>query len=414
MRTILHVDLNNFYAAVECLYRPEIRLFPVAVCGDPANRHGIVLAKNMLAKKLGVTTGEAIWQAKTKAPNLVLVPPDFNKYLRFSRLAKTIYYDYTDQIEPFGIDECWLDVTGSSISRGNGRHIADEIRQRVKAELGVTVSVGVSFNKIFAKLGSDLRKPDATTLITPSDFRTIVWPLPISDLLYVGRATQRKLREISITTIGDLATRSPQSLVHRLGKWGEILWSFANGLDSEPVHTYGWETAIKSVGNGTTAPRDLLSDEDVKLIFSVLADSVAQRLREYGLKAGGIQISWRDNQLAYGTRQAQLRLPTFLTEDLLTAAEVLFRDSYTWLRPIRALSLRGINLETADTHLQLDLFDAKVNRLPRREALAKTVDSLRSRFGHNAILAASCLLDKKLTGFSPKEEHVIHPFNFFK
>ena len=223
MRTILHIDMNNFYASVECLYRPEIRDFPVAVAGDPLNRHGIILAKNMLAKKLGVKTGEAIWQAKLKAPNLVTVPPDFRKYLKFSRLARQILYDYTDQIEPFGIDENWIDVTGSKLLCGDGSSIANSIRQRIKEELGITVSIGVSFNKIFAKLGSDMKKPDAVTVIPHDKFKDIIWPLPVSELLYVGKSTQRKLTSRGIMTIGDLANYPVDLLVDMLGKWGEVL-----------------------------------------------------------------------------------------------------------------------------------------------------------------------------------------------
>ncbi|MBQ8919651.1 MAG: DNA polymerase IV, partial [Acidaminococcaceae bacterium] len=227
MRSILHVDMNNFYASVECLYRPEIRNFPVAVAGDPLNRHGIILAKNMIAKKLGVTTGEAIWEAKLKAPGLVLVPPDYKKYLRFSRMAREIYYEYSDQVEAFGLDENWIDLTNSlQYLHSDPVTIADTIRQRVKDELGVTVSVGVSFNKIFAKLGSDLKKPDATTGIPYERFQEIVWPLPVSDLLYVGSSTARKLELIAVNTIGDLARMDVSILKRKLGKWGEVLWLF--------------------------------------------------------------------------------------------------------------------------------------------------------------------------------------------
>ncbi|MBP1763246.1 MAG: polymerase [Firmicutes bacterium] len=259
-RTILHVDLNNFYASVECLYRPELRNFPVAVTGDAEARHGIILAKNQLAKLAGVTTGEAIWQARQKCPRLICLPPDFRKYLRFSRLARTIYADYTDQIEPFGIDEAWLDVTGSIQLFGTGPEIADTIRQRLRSELGITASIGASYNKIFAKLGSDMKKPDATTVITAENFRNIVWPLPAGELLYVGRSTQRKLKSRFINTIGDLAKADPRNLRLLLGVWGETLRQFANGLDTSPVRLSGEESIIKSIGNSTTTPRDLVNE----------------------------------------------------------------------------------------------------------------------------------------------------------
>ena len=251
-RTILHVDLNNFYASVECLYHPELRGKPVAVAGDVAERRGIILAKNMQAKAAGVKTGEAIWQAQQKCPGLVCVPPDYKKYLRFSRLARQIYSDFTDRIESFGIDECWLDLTNSTQLFGSGAEVADTIRRRLREELGITGSVGVSFNKIFAKLGSDMKKPDATTIITPENFLDVVWPLPVEELLYVGRSTKTKLNNRAIFTIGDLARRDVKLLKLSLGVWGETLHDFANGLDQAPVALAGEESFVKSVGNSTT------------------------------------------------------------------------------------------------------------------------------------------------------------------
>lgn len=413
MRSILHVDMNNFYASVECLYRPEIRHLPVAVAGDPLNRHGIILAKNMIAKRLGVKTGEAIWEAKQKAPKLVTVPPDFVKYLKFSRLARGILYDYTDQIEAFGLDENWADVTGSLSLFGSAHNIAELIRQRVKDELGITVSIGVSFNKIFAKLGSDYNKPDAITDITPENFRSLVWPLPASDLLYVGKATSRKLTSIGITTIGGIAKCQKDVLCRKLGKWGEVLWLFANGLDTAPVRLLGQEAAVKSVGNGITCPRDLTADEDLQLVFTVLAESVAARLRDYNLKCTGVEIQIRDKNLYYMTRQQKISRPTFLSSDIIAAAMQLFSANYRWFYPVRAVALRGINLVTADTLVELSLFEDE-NRNLAAENLARTIDGLRKRFGHDSILRASSLLDRNLTGFNPKEDHTIHPVSYFR
>lgn len=413
MRSILHVDMNNFYASVECLYRPEIRYLPVAVAGDPLNRHGIILAKNMIAKQLGVKTGEAIWEAKQKAPKLVTVPPDFAKYLKFSRLARDILYDYTDQIEAFGLDENWADVTGSLSLFGNAHDIAELIRKRVKDELGITVSIGVSFNKIFAKLGSDYKKPDAITDITPENFRSLVWALPASDLLYVGKATSRKLTNIGITTIGGIANCPKDVLCRKLGKWGEVLWLFANGLDSAPVRLLGQEAAVKSVGNGITCPRDLTNNEDVQLVFTVLAESVAARLRDYNLKCTGVEIQIRDKNLYYMTRQQKISRPTFLSSDIIAAAMQLFSANYRWFYPVRAVALRGINLVTADTLIELSLFEDE-NRNLAAENLARTIDGLRKRFGHDSILRASSLLDRNLTGFNPKEDHTIHPVSYFR
>lgn len=412
-RTILHIDMNNFYASVECLYRPEIRHLPVAVAGDPSNRHGIILAKNMLAKKLGVKTGEAIWQAKLKAPELVTVPPDFCKYLKFSRLARKILYDYTDQIEPFGIDENWIDVSGSESLYGDGSSIANSIRLRIREELGITVSIGVSFNKVFAKLGSDLKKPDAVTLIPHDRYKDIVWPLPVEDLLYVGKSTLKKLHDIGITTIGSLATCNTELLHAVLGKWGDVLWLFANGRDTSPVHKINESASVKSIGNGTTCPRDLIDNEDVKLIFTVLSESIAARLRDYGLKATGIQIYIRDNKLYSFSRQKKITKATYLSDDILKAAMELFIASYTWQRPIRSVSLRAIDLVTEKDYIELSLFEDN-DKLLAQENLAHTIDCLRSRFGHAAVVRASCLLDNKLTGFNPKEDHTIHPVSFFR
>ena len=415
MRSILHVDMNNFYASVECLYRPEIRNQPVAVAGDPLNRHGIILAKNMIAKKLGVTTGEAIWKAKLKAPGLVLVPPDYKKYLRFSRMAREIYYEYSDQVEAFGLDENWIDLTYSlPYLHSDPVSVANTIRQRVKKELGVTVSVGVSFNKIFAKLGSDLKKPDATTAIPYGQFREIVWPLPVRDLLYVGKSTARRLELIAINTIGDLARTDVAILKRRLGKWGEILWLFANGMDTSPVRKISESEQIKSIGNGTTCPRDLQTEQDVRLVFTVLAESVAARLRDCCIKCQGVQIFLRDNALFTVSRQKKMEYPCCTSGPILETAMELFRQHYPWHKPLRSLSLSTIYLVTANRHMQLSLFDDTAEQLLVQEQIEKTIDMLRYRFGHNAVLRASALLDSKLTGFNPKEDHTIHPYSYFR
>jgi len=412
-RVILHSDLNNFYASVECLHRPEIRDKPVAVCGDPAARHGIVLAKNYLAKATGIQTGEVIWQARQKCPNLVVLPPNYPLYLRFGRLARGIYASYTDQVEPFGLDEAWLDVEGSEQLFGDGARIADEIRERVKAELGVTASVGVSYNKIFAKLGSDMKKPDATTVITRDNFKEKVWPLPAGELLYVGRATKRKLARFGISTIGDIACTDPAFLKAQLGKWGEVLWSFANGHDHSQVVHMGEESLIKSVGNSITTPRDLENDEDVQMIFYVLSESVAARLREHGFKCRTAHIHIRDKDLFTFGVQGKFAKPTNLSKDLAEKAMVLFREHYSWSNPIRSVGVRGCDLIAADTHEQLSLFENEEQRV-KQEKVEATVDILRRRFGHFSVQRAVLLQDHDLGAINPKEEHVIHPVAFFK
>ena len=280
-RTILHSDMNNCYASIELLHRPELRGKPLAVGGDPEARHGIVLAKDQFAKKAGVKTGMALWQAKQVCPDIVFVPPRMDLYLRFSRLAHEIYGDYTDRQEAFGIDESWLDVTESCSLKGSGEKIAEEISRRIKKELGITVSIGVSWNKIFAKLGSDYKKPDAITVINQENYKNIVWPLPVEDLLFVGRATKKKLNKLGIYTIGALAETDSDILKIHLGKVGMILSYFANGNDNTPVCHQDENAPIKSIGNSTTTPRDLTTETDVSIIVWLLAESVSARLREY-------------------------------------------------------------------------------------------------------------------------------------
>ena len=412
-RVVLHSDINNFYAGVECLHRPAIRSRPVAVAGDPALRHGIVLAKNGPAKAAGVTTGEQIWKARQRCEDLVLVPPNYPLYLRYSRMARRIYGDYTDRIEPFGLDEAWLDVGGSAALRGGGERIAHEIRTRIREELGVTVSVGVSFNKVFAKLGSDMKKPDAVSVITRENFRETAWPLPAKDLLYVGRATQRKLCANGIGTIGDIALSSPVFLRSLLGKWGEVLWTFANGNDSSPVLHVGEESAIKSIGNSTTTPRDLVCDEDIRAVFYVLCESVAARLRGHGLKGRTLQIHVRDCDLSSFERQGGFERPTFLACEMVPRAMELIGANYAWAKPIRSVGVRMTGLVPADTPAQVSVFTDEAARA-KAERLEAAVDALRRRFGHYCIGRAVLLREGARFNISPKDEHTIHPVPFFK
>ncbi|WP_283608314.1 DNA polymerase IV [Faecalispora anaeroviscerum] len=408
-RIILHSDCNSFYASVECLHRPEIRDKPVAVGGDVEQRHGIILAKNEHAKKYGIKTGEALWQAQQKCPELVIVPPRFELYQRFSQLCHEIYLDYTNQVEPFGLDECWLDVTGNNV---DGVKLAHEIRERIKYELGITVSIGVSYNKIFAKLGSDYKKPDAVTEIGRSNYQQIAWPLPAGDLLYVGSATRRKLESYARHTIGDLASTSEQTLKGWFGKWGSVLYAFANGYDITPVSRYEDRKEVKSIGNSTTTPRDLVDNEDVKIILYVLADSVARRLREHGCKGRTISISVRDNQLMSFTRQHTMANYTNITAEIARAGMDLFTRHYYWQQPIRSLGISISDLVSDSTPLQMDLFGAGQEQLCR-ERLDTAVDSLKRRFGTSAVRPAVLLQDPELSGFDPKKDHTIHPIGYF-
>ena len=411
-RAILHIDMNSCYASIECLHHPEIRHLPVAVGGDVEARHGIILAKNELAKRAGVKTGEALWQAKQKCPDLVIVPPHYQLYLRFSRMARAIYAEYTDLIEPFGLDEAWIDVTGSSVF-GDAVEIAETIRKRVKFELGITVSIGVSFNKIFAKLGSDYKKPDAVTVFGKDDYREKVWPLPVEELLYVGPATTRKLRARGIRTIGDLARTGPSLLHSWLGKMGYVLHAFANGNDPSPVASLGEEAIIKSIGNSTTTPRDLTCEEDVNIIFYVLAESVAARMRENGFRAKTVQISLRDTDLFSFERQCKLESPSCLASELHDAGMRLLRDHYRFRKPLRSVGIRGMDLVPIQTAMQLNFFEDPVRR-EKRERLEVAVDELRRRFGHAAVSRAVTMCDPSLGTINPKDDHTIHPVGYFK
>ncbi len=411
-RIILHSDLNSFYASVECLHNPEIRDKPVAVGGSVEQRHGIILTKNILAKKHGVKTGEAIWQAKQKCPGLVVLPPNYRLYLYFSKEARNIYNYYTNLVESFGVDECWLDVTESSKLFGSGEKIADEIRERMKNELGITCSIGVSYNKIFAKLGSDMKKPDATTVITHDNFKQRVWSLPVSDLLYVGRSTNKKLTNIGIYTIGDLANLNIGFLKKYLGKWGEYLWSFANGFDEAPVAKSDFDSVIKGIGNSMTTPRDLINNEDVKILLYVLSESVAERLRRHNFRSRTIQIYVRDKELQSFERQAKLSDCSCIANIIAEKAYEIFIKNYTWEKPIRSIGVRATDLITADTNLQLSIFDDEKQK-KKKEQLEYSIDEIRKRFGHYSVQRALLLKDKALNA-NPIEDNVIFPVSYFR
>jgi len=411
-RVILHSDLNNFYASVECLHHPEIREKPVAVCGSQSTRHGIVLAKNYIAKKLGVKTGEAIWEAKLKCPGLVVVHPNYALYLRFSAEARRIYKEYTDNVEAFGIDENWLDVTGSVKLFGSGFTIACEIGERIKKELGITASVGISYNKIFAKLASDLRKPDAVTFISEDNFKDIVYGLPVRDLMYVGHSTGYSLNRMGIFTIGDLAGASLKLLTGKFGKWGETIWMFANGYDITPVMKNDSEPVIKGVGNSLTTPRDLTCNEDVRILFCVLADSVATRLRRHHFKGRTVQIYVRDSCLGFIDRQAKLGDFSNISTEIAAKAYDIFRRNWDWSKNIRSIGVRVTDLATTGGgFLQTTIFndDARI----RLEMLESSIDRIRERFGNYSIQRGLLLIDQRLNA-NPAEENIIHPVSYFR
>lgn len=412
-RIILHVDMNSFYASVECLHQPGLRDKPVAVGGDAELRHGIILAKNQLAKGCGVKTGEALWQARQKCPELVIVHPHYDQYMRFSRLAREIYGEYTDRVEPFGLDECWLDATGTESQKKGGEALAQELRRRVKAELGVTVSVGVSDNKIFAKLGSDYRKPDAVTVFSRREMREKVWPLPATELLYVGPATGRKLKSYGVETIGQLARTPPEYLKSWFGKVGPMLHGFANGHDLTPVARAGEASPVKSVGNSMTTARDLASLEDISAVYWVLCESVAARLREGGFLCRTVQIGLRDFGLYSFQRQLALETPSCLASELHGAAMALVKASWDERRPLRSVGVRGAELIPASAPRQLSLFREEEGR-EKQERLERSVEELRRRFGKGVIGRTAARLHTDLWSPDLEKTQVIHPIGLLK
>ena len=395
-RIILHCDLNSFYASVELLSHPDLRTVPMAVCGDPSSRHGIILAKNEPAKRFGVQTAETIWQAKKKCPDLVLLPPHHRLYREYSRRVNAIYDQYTDLVEPFGIDESWLDVTHTlHLFGGDAAALADTLRERMKQELGLTLSVGVSFNKVFAKLGSDYKKPDATTVISRENWRTLVWPLPVGALLYVGGAARKLLGQYHVETIGQLAACKPEMLETLLGKMGLQLSQYANGLDDAPVRSRYDAEPVKSVGNGTTFPQNLTTRTQVQAGIAVLADSVATRLRHQGLYAGGIQVTVRDPQFHDRSRQCQLPSPTHLIRDLTNTAMDLVCQLWTPPSPIRALTVTALHLvPEGDAYEQTDLF-AEAPKKEKQEKLEGAMERIRKKYGGGAIVFGAAQPEKK-------------------
>ena len=395
-RIILHCDLNCFYASVELLSHPDLRDVPMAVCGDPQSRHGIILAKNEPAKKFGVQTAETIWQAKKKCPDLVLLPPHHDLYREYSRKVNAIYDEYTDLVEPFGIDESWLDVTHTlHLFGGDARALADALRERMKRQLRLTLSVGVSFNKVFAKLGSDYKKPDATTVISRENWNELVWPLPVGDLLYVGGAARKLLKQYGITTIGHLAACQPELLETLMGKMGTQLYDYANGLDRDPVRSRYDTEPVKSVGNGTTFPQNLTTREQVHAGIAVLADSVASRLRHAGLYAGGVQVTVRDPQFHDRSRQRQLAAPTHLIRDLTDAAMELLYELWKPPSPIRALTVTAIHLvQEGEAYEQVDLFSSGPGK-EKQEKLEGAMEQIRKKFGADAIVFGAARPEKE-------------------
>ncbi len=387
-RVILHCDLNNFFASVSLLFNPTLRSVPVAVCGDKEQRHGIVLAKNEAAKRCGVKTAEAIFEAKAKCPELVILPPMMDKYKEYSEKAHRIYEEYTDMIEPFGIDECWLDVTGSRLLFGSGEEIADKIRREIKQKLGITVSVGVSFNKVFAKLGSDMKKPDGITVISRENFREKIWCLPISDLLFVGRKTTDRLRSCGICTIGDAAVCSDEMLERLLGKNGLELKRYALGEDNSPVSRQHEKATPKSIGRSVTRQQDFKTPDEIWGMFLSLAREISDSLREQGLYAGGVQVHIRNAALS--VKEFSRSYPDSVNGAKIIAERgmELLNEHFGFTEPLRSVGLRAINLREYQTAIQEDIFGDSEKR-ETEEKIESSIYELRKKFGSTSITRAA-------------------------
>lgn len=380
-RTILHCDCNGFYAGVECVQNPKLKTVPMAVGGDEESRHGIILAKNEIAKKFGIQTAETIWQAKRKCPDLVIVRPHHDLYSQYSKRVMDIYKEYTDYVEPFGLDEAWLDVTASKRLFGDGVKIANELRKRVREQTGLTISVGVSFCKVFAKLGSDYKKPDATTVFSKDNWKLFIYPLSVRDLLFVGKKTGDELERIGIKTIGQLASLDEHILTEHFGKAGIMLSRYARGLDNEPVKSIYEKNEVKSVGNGITFRKDLLGEEEIRGGVYALSDSIASRMRKKRLKCTTVQVMIKDPKFKTISRQKKLEFPTYTSRDIREAAMDIIKRSWNMKLPIRMLGVTGTNLVSEDkVFSQMSLFgdDEEEKKIEKFE---KTVDNLKARFG---------------------------------
>lgn len=400
-KIILHIDMNNFFASVETLYHPEYKDVPMAVAGETEDRHGIILAKNMHAKKFGVQTAEPIWQAKKKCPQLVLCKPHSERYMKYSNLAYDIYSEYTDKIESFGLDECWLDVTGSVRLFGNGMEIAQKIRERIKSELGLTVSIGVSFTKEFAKLGSDYKKPDAVTEFSRENYKEKVWKMPVEEILYVGKSTKQFLNKYGIKTIGEIAQSDPALLQKLLGKNGLSLWRVANGFDNTEVQCIDEERDVKSISNSTTTSKDMVTERDVKVIMFALCEKVAMRLRKSNFVSYAVSVHLRRSDLYTYGHQKQCEIPMNDSDSIFNVAFMLFKEIWDG-KPLRSIGVKAFSL-TEDDVVQCSLYPEE-EKGSRKAFLENTVDILRSKYGDDSVMRAVLLTDGDAVGLKKNKK----------
>lgn len=408
-KIILHIDINSFYASVAILMNSELRDKAVIVCGDAEKRHGIVLAKSEKAKKAGIKTGDTVWSAQQKAKDLIMVPPDFKKYTEYSRKVFQIFTQYTPEVESFGLDECWLDVTGCTKLYGDGLQIAEKISEQIKNETGLTVSIGVSFSKIFAKIGSDMKKPDAITVISKENYKKKVWKLKVSDMLMVGRHTEEKLNIMGIYTIGDLAKYNLDELIRRFGKVGEKLHIYANGQDIDFVKSYIDIHTPESVGNGTTTLEDVTNLRDATSVIFALCEIIAFRLRGYQLVAGSVSINIRDKELRSFSRQAQLDFNSDSAYDIASLALTLLKSNYDFSQnlPLRTITVSSSNLIKKEDFIQESLFEEDISK---NRKLETSIDYLRKKYGFG-ILQRGITMGTIFTCDSKEVEEGFIPFD---
>lgn len=401
-RIILHCDLNNFYASVECVKNPSLYGKCVAVCGSEDDRHGIVLAKSQPAKLLGVKTGDTIIEARRKCGNLIVVRPDFDAYYEYSEKVKSIYSRYTDLIEPFGMDECWLDISGIQGVFGDGFEIAEEIRNSVRQETGLTISVGVSFNKVFAKLGSDMKKPDATTVISKENYIDKVWCLNANEMIFVGRRTFKTLQKYGIITIGDIATTQPEFMRKILGKNGFDLWLYANGLDFSPVSHIDSKPIPQSISRGITCMESLVSVYDVERVIAELSAKVSKNLRQEHLLATSVQLAIKEDNLIVQQYSDNLEFPTHNAKEIYETAQKLLYRKHIWKRNIRALTVRTYNLVKEEGYQQIHI-DFDIDTHEKVCVVDNTLNGIRKKIGNDKIFNGCRLYGTKMpTG---KSEH---------
>ena len=410
-RVIVHSDINHAYAQIEEMMHPNLRKIPMAVGGSEEKRNGIILAKNDLAKTYHIKTGESLRDAYKKCPQLYIVHPHYDAYIYYTEKIKDVYRQYTDRVESFGLDEAWMDLTQSQRLFGDGCQLASNIQEEVFRRYGITVSMGISYNKIFAKLGSDMKKKKGFIIINENNYQQEVWPLPVEDLMMVGSHTQVKLNHMGIFTIGDLANTSGTRLVKRMGKVGGMLWQFANGLDTSEVKPVGYQQEVKSVGNGKTAIRDIQSMEQIYEFFRVLSESIAARLRALHKKGWVVSMYLRDTELRGFYRQIRLQQPTDLAKDILLNAMYLVRKEN-----LDTICFRGGGICVSDlcqgaTFEQLSLFEDVDYRYKQR-VTEELIEEIRDRYGYKSCSYASVKVDADLTDFNPKDDHVIHPVSF--